>query len=200
MDGNSPGETSVGAFDFQERFVGSDVSGTSERLFQAAYGDLLSSKNAWSAELGERSRTGQDAPKTARDGTDKPQRQTELTGGDLQGNVPDAYLKYLNRYKDLGSGSRGPAPNPEVRPDPAPPVNPDAPSPRPDRPRPKPAPEPGPERRPEPPSPHKILPGPRPEPRPQPVKPAPEPGPEVTPTPKPRPAPTPAPRPCPRPG
>lgn len=196
MDANSPAETFIGAFDFQERFLDQDVSGTSEQLFQAAYGDLISSKGTWSAELGKQSKTGQDAPKTTRDGTDKPLRQTDLTSADLQGYVPDAYLKYLNKYKDLSKGSRGPTLNPELRPDPAPPVNPDAPSPRPDRPRPKPAPEPSPE----PPSPHKILPEPRPEPRPQLVKPAPEPGPDLTPTPKPRPAPTPAPRPCPRPG
>jgi hypothetical protein len=193
MDGNSSGETSAGGFDFQERFVGSDVAGPSERLFQAAYGDLLGGKNGWVEELGELLRVARDASEKPGEATDKPARHTD---GVLQGHVPDAYLKYLNRYKDSGNGSRGPAPGPEVRPDPATPVNPDAPSPRPDRPRPKPAPEPGPERRPEPPFPQKILPGPRPEPRPEPLKPAPEPGPEVTPTPKPRPAP----RPCPRPG
>ncbi len=184
MDLNYPGESSNGAFDLEALRGNADSSVVSGQLFQSAYADLfrglpLDHKGAPSSEQTEKSSGEQ-----KKDTSEQPGKPSQIAFGDFQGQVPEAYLKYLDRYKDAGANKPAPA---------SPDVNPVTPAPKPDQPKPQVKPDqPSPDQ-PVQPGPGKILPGPRPQPE---VKPEPAPTPGVNPNPKPKPGP----QPCPKPG
>jgi len=200
MDLSAQNETAYGARDVEELSVNSDSSAASERFCQAAYDGLLGEQPAKEslAKLMETDRSAAEkkTDKVERIPPASTERGQEQSFGDLQGQVPEAYLRYMSRYKDAGNSPGKPGPDLKPTPD----VNPVAPVPKPDQPKPQPAPDqpkpqPGPDQ--PKPGPGKVLPGIRPEPAPRPeVKPEPRPNPGVNPNPQPQPAP----RPCPKPG
>lgn len=137
MDLSYPGESSNPAFDCEELNGSSDSAITSDRLFESAYGDLF---RVLPLDISSE-QTDRPPAQSKKDVCEQPAKASQQNSGDLQGQVPDAYRKYLERYKDAGTTNRpassvpeinpvSPAPKPEVTPGPKPKPGP-APAPQP---------------------------------------------------------------------